>query len=117
MRQAGIVAAAAIFALDHHRARLADDHANARLLADELRARLDHPRVAVNPPETNVVTVDLPPPAVDRVIAEAASHGVWVGAIAAGRLRCVLHLDVARDAVVAAAPILAHAIGSACDAL
>ena len=56
MRQAGVLAAAALHALEHHVERLADDHANARRLADGLAGL---PGVSVEPPQTNIVFVDL----------------------------------------------------------
>ena len=58
MRQSGVLAAAALYALDHHVERLADDHANARRLAEGLQGL---PGVSVAPPQTNIVFVDLAP--------------------------------------------------------
>ena len=61
MRQAGYLAAAGLYALEHNVERLAEDHANARLLADAVRA---HPslRLKYDPPETNMVYFDVLPP-------------------------------------------------------
>lgn len=89
MRQAGVLAAAALHALDHHLERLADDHVLARRLAEGLRGV---PGLAVEPPETNMVFVD-----VDRTRASALlEHLKARGVLATGlyRLRFVTHLDV-----------------------
>ncbi len=92
MRQAGILAAAGIYALEHHVERLAQDHRNARRLAAGLE-RLGA-RVAP-PPETNMVFFELPAP-VDPVDFERASAAreLLIDAIAPGRFRAVTHLDV-----------------------
>lgn len=94
MRQAGMLAAAAMHALDHHVDRLADDHALARRLADGLA---DMPGVTVVAPETNIVFVDLQGPRATTLVAHLKSAGVLVtGSLygAATRLRFVTHLDV-----------------------
>jgi threonine aldolase len=89
LRQAGIVAAGALYALDHHVERLADDHANARRLAAGL-AEIEG--VAVHPVETNIVifAVDDAP----GLVAALEREGVLMGAVGAGRVRAVTHLDV-----------------------
>ncbi|WP_180124811.1 GntG family PLP-dependent aldolase [Rhodoferax sp. BLA1] len=92
MRQAGILAAAGSHALDHHVARLADDHALARRLADGLQGL---PGVVVEPPQTNIVFVDLVDSAKARgvgLIPHLTSHGVLATGLY--RLRFVTHLDV-----------------------
>ena len=100
MRQVGILAAAGLHALDHHRARLADDHARARAFAEGLAAL---PRLAVDlaTVETNIVMVDVPGPAVEAAGALAA-RGVRVSPFGPRRLRATFHLDVS-DADVDAA--------------
>lgn len=107
MRQAGILAAGALYALSHHRARLAEDHAHARLLAEKL-ARV--PGIAVNLArvETNIVYLEFDQPAaiVSRLAREA---GVLINVAGAHALRAVTHLDVSRDDLERAADILAHA--------
>ncbi|MDR7308615.1 low-specificity L-threonine aldolase [Rhodoferax saidenbachensis] len=95
MRQAGFLAAAASYALDHHVRRLADDHALARRLADGL-AGIDG--LVVEAPQTNIVFVDLEGAARARandLLAHLAAHGVRGNGLY--RLRFVTHLDV--DAV------------------
>ena len=89
MRQAGVLAAGAHFALDHHVARLTDDHANARRLAEGLQ-KLGLP---VDPePETNMVifrTADML-----GFLRGAQQRGVLVLPLDADRFRAVTHLDV-----------------------
>lgn len=89
MRQAGILAAAALYALDHHLPRLADDHRRARALA----AGLHGGPMQVPTPDTNVVLVSLPGPAAD-VVQRARAQGVLVSEWAPRQLRLVTHLDV-----------------------
>jgi len=111
MRQAGVLAAAGLYALDHHRARLADDHRNARALAEALR---DAPGLRVDPAAvaTNLVLIDLDQPRSAEVIAAAAQRGVRLGATTASRIRAVLHLDVPADAVPRAAAAIAAAVAA-----
>jgi threonine aldolase len=103
MRQAGVLAAAGLYALEHHVERLAEDHAHARLLAERLGQ--DPARV-----ETNMVVVDgVPAPAV----AEAArAEGVLVGQAGPRRLRLVTHLDVDRAGVERAADVLGRVLAA-----
>jgi threonine aldolase len=92
MRQAGVLAAAALYALDHHIARLADDHALARRLAAGLAGV---PGLEVEAPQTNIVFVDLVGDARERsadLLAHLAAHGVQATGLY--RLRFVTHLDV-----------------------
>ncbi|WP_460058851.1 low-specificity L-threonine aldolase [Pseudomonas sp. S2_A05] len=89
MRQAGLLAAAGLYALDHHVERLADDHANAQLLADGLREA----GFIVEPVQTNMVYVQMG----DRAAALrdfAGDRGIRLSA--AARLRMVTHMDVSR---------------------
>jgi len=89
MRQAGILAAAGLHALDHHVDRLAVDHANAARLAEGLAAL----GLRVNPrPETNIVMFEVEDaPSLARALGE---RGVRVNPVAPHRLRAVTHLDV-----------------------
>lgn len=92
MRQAGLLAAAASYALDHHIDRLADDHALMRELASGLE---DIPGVHIESPQTNILFVELSGPARDRA-AGLLDHLRSRGILATGlyRLRFVTHLDV-----------------------
>src|SRR5205085_9725416 len=104
MRQAGVIAAAAIYALDHHVERLAEDHRNAKLIAE---AVADVPGLRLDPPDvhTNLVWSQLEPelgPAKD-VLAKLKARGVLVGSGDGRILRACTHLDVsAADAERAA---------------
>jgi threonine aldolase len=91
MRQAGIVAAAGLHALDHHVERLADDHARARRLGEGLAAL---PGVEIDPAtiETNIVIFAVPDaPAFCAALGRA---DVTMGPLDARRVRAVTHLDV-----------------------
>lgn len=97
MRQAGMLAAAALHALDHHIERLADDHALAQRLAAGLAGV---PGLLVEAPHTNIVFVDLVGGARDRsadLLAHLAAHGVRATGLY--RLRFVTHLDVDANGV------------------
>jgi threonine aldolase len=89
MRQAGVVAAAGSWAIDHHLARLADDHANARRLAAGLAALGCEVEAA---PETNIVMLCVTDAAAFQ--SEARARGVLISRFGARRLRAVTHLDV-----------------------
>ncbi|WP_223570809.1 low-specificity L-threonine aldolase [Pseudomonas sp. BF-R-26] len=89
MRQAGILAAAGLYALDNNIQRLADDHANAQMLAEGLRAA----GYQVEPVQTNMVYVQMGEKA-EAIKAFAATRGIKLSA--AGRLRMVTHMDVTR---------------------
>ncbi|HEY1276345.1 MAG TPA: threonine aldolase family protein [Thermoleophilaceae bacterium] len=90
-RQAGIVAAGCLYALDHHVERLAEDHENARVLAGGL-ADID---LEVVPPETNIVIFAAP----EGFVAEMDRHGVELSNTFDGRVRAVTHLDVDRAGI------------------
>ena len=92
MRQAGILAAAGIYALNHHVDRLADDHAHATLLADAL-SQLTSFRLQ-SMPETNMVHLDLTPEVLSELKGFLSDHGVRLSGP-----RLVMHADVARDDV------------------
>jgi threonine aldolase len=99
MRQAGVLAAAGLHALDHHLARLAEDHEHAHLLAK---------RLGVDPAtvHTNMVVLD---EVNAPVVAEAAkARGVLVSQVGPRRIRLVTHLDVDHAAVERAADVLAE---------
>ena len=87
MRQAGIIGAAGLYALQHNRARLADDHAHAALVAQSLRGRFADDHCVQH--ATNMLHVKLPEPQYQRL----AKHLLDCG-IRANRPRWVFHLDV-----------------------
>jgi threonine aldolase len=101
LRQAGVLAAAALHALDHHVERLAEDHANARRLAAGLQGL---PGVSVELPQTNIVFVDLAPERAHGAVERARAAGVLCTGLY--RLRLVTHLDVSAADVDAAVDAL-----------
>lgn len=98
MRQAGVIAAAALHALEHHVDRLAEDHANARRLADGLAGLVG---VTVEPPQSNIVFVDVADDVAKERAATLLDHLASRGVLATGlyRLRFVTHLDVDAEGV------------------
>jgi threonine aldolase len=110
MRQAGIIAAGGVWALDHHVDRLAEDHANARLLAEGL-ATIPGIRCDPGEVETNIVFFDVT--GTGRSGAELSrafeESGVRVGGWG-NRIRAVTHLDVSRPAVERAVEIMREVV-------
>jgi threonine aldolase len=112
MRQAGIVAAAALYALDHHVERLAEDHGRARRLAEGLAAA----GLAVDPgaTETNFVAVDLAPLGIS--VAEArervAEQQVLVSTLRPGVLRAVTYMGVGDEDIEGAIEAIPRALGA-----
>ena len=109
MRQAGILAAAAIYALENNVERLADDHLNAKLLAERISGA---PGMRVEPSnvETNIIYLQLDP-AEARVDAPGLAaamrqRGVLALAMGGHAMRLVTHLDVSREQVERAADIM-----------
>jgi threonine aldolase len=101
MRQAGVVAAAALFAIDHNVDRLADDHARARRLAEGLG--LDASAV-----DTNFVEIDDPGDGEARL----AARGVLVSDLRPGVMRAVTHLDVSDEDIDQAIELIPEALGA-----
>jgi threonine aldolase len=98
MRQAGYLAAAASYALDHHRARLVDDHRLAKKLAEELS---QIPGVTILHPDqmTNMIYLQVPQQTPDQFVGSLAKKGVLLSNMGDGWLRAVTHLDVSADAI------------------
>ncbi len=111
LRQAGILGAAALYALDHHVDRLAEDHANAQLLATEL-ARLPGIRIDPSTVQTNIVFFDLADTGLlaADVCAGLERQGVQMGAFGATTIRAVTHLDVSRTDVLRAVECLSKVL-------
>jgi len=112
MRQAGVLAAAGLYALDHHVERLAEDHANARLFAERV-AQI--PGVSVpGHIDTNIVFLDITETGMDAdsVLAALAPHGIRLDRSAQYLLRAVTHLDVDRAGVEEAASATAQVLGA-----
>ena len=108
-RQSGIVAAAGMYALDHHVERLADDHANARFLADGLA---ELPGVELDPAtvESNIVIFAVPDP--DGFVDALGRAGVEVSRVGPTLIRMVTHLDVDRAGCERALASARKALGS-----
>ncbi len=110
MRQAGIVAAAGLYALDHNVERLADDHARARRLAEAWSAAglpVDVDRV-----ETNFVQIDVRQLGIDErdALERLREHGVLLSPTRPGVLRAVTHMDVTDGDIERAAEAVPHAL-------
>jgi threonine aldolase len=111
MRQAGIAAAASVYALDHHVERLAEDHARARRLAEALHeAGLP---VDLDQVETNFVQIDVAPFGLSQVDAleRLRSEGVRLSTTSGTKLRAVTHLDITDEDIARAAELIPRALG------
>ena len=108
MRQAGVLAAAGLIALEEMSARLSEDHANARLLAEGL-AKL--PGVSIDPKKvvTNIVIFDIAGAGIapEALVAAAKNRGVLLSGVGGTRMRMVTHLDVSRQDCEQALEVLA----------
>ena len=109
MRQAGVLAAAGLYALRHHVDRLADDHRRAAELAAAL-ADAAPGRVEPKLVETNMIFVTVPD--AERFAARAAAEGVLVGTAGSTSLRLLTHLDVDDDDIRTAGSTLARLLTS-----
>jgi len=108
MRQAGVLAAAGLIALEEGPGRLHEDHANARLLAEALAGM---PGVALDPAtvETNIVIFQLTAGSgAAGLVARLKARGILMSAIAPDAIRLVTHLDVSREQCIAAAQAMAE---------
>ena len=108
MRQAGMIAAAAIYGLEHHRERLPEDHANARWLAEALHGR-GGIMIELDSVQTNIVIMNIAQTklSVPAAIEALKKEGVLLGPFGATTLRAVTHLDVNRAEVERAAAVFA----------
>lgn len=111
MRQVGVLCAAALHALDHHRARLADDHTNAKRLAEGL-AQLREFSVDMSSVQTNIVAFELRAGLARDFVLRAAELGVRLNALGPQRVRAVTHLDVSAADIETALARLAQASGA-----
>ncbi len=107
LRQGGIAAAACLYALDHHVARLAEDHAHARRFAERL-AGIEG--IAVEMPETNLVFFDVAGLGVTAAefAARLRRDGLLLSAFGPSRLRAGFHLDIGPSETEEAAAIIRH---------
>jgi threonine aldolase len=113
MRQSGVIAAAALYALEHNWDRLAGDHANARHLAEGIAGikglEVDVPRM-----ETNLVFFEVKKPgwSAARLVDACRERGVGLGANTATRIRAVTHLDVNRQDIDSALKVISDALAA-----
>lgn len=109
MRQSGILAAAALYALEHHIDRLAEDHENARRLAAGL-AEIPGVTLMPIPVETNILLFDVAPEwgTAARLSQLLREHGVLMLPTAPQRIRAVTHLDVSARDVAEAIAVIRH---------
>ncbi len=110
MRQVGILAAGALYALEHHRTRLAEDHARARRLAETLAAL---PGAALDPAtvETNLVYFRVTRQPAAEVVAALAAEGVRVLASGPDTIRAVPHLNVTDAEFARALEVFCRVLG------
>ena len=115
MRQAGLLAAAGLFALRHNLPRLAEDHRHAARLAELARAV---PGLRAPAPESNIVMIDLDDPALapEPLLQALARRGVWLTQFGPRRLRAVTHLDVDAAGIERAGAALGAAVSERLDA-
>jgi len=109
MRQAGVLAAAGLIALDEMTLRLAEDHANARLLAEGL-AELSEVEIDLGAVQTNLVIFQLQNGEHDDLVARLKRRGIWTSTVNPPGIRLVTHHDVSREACEQALAILTEEI-------
>lgn len=107
MRQVGVLCAAALYALEHQRERLAEDHALAQRLAHGLAALAV--RVDLAAVQSNIVNIDVAAGTAPRVVQSLKQRGVLVNATSGSRLRAVTHRDVQRAEIDTAIALIARA--------
>ncbi|GAA4449668.1 GntG family PLP-dependent aldolase [Novipirellula rosea] len=98
MRQAGIIAAGALYAIENHRGRLVEDHEHAKLLGDVFQSHEGF-SIRGNSIDTNIVAVEIAPNlgSADAWVAKLEEHGVRCFAISDQAIRFVTHLDIHSD--------------------
>ncbi|TDG36694.1 aminotransferase class I/II-fold pyridoxal phosphate-dependent enzyme [Pedobacter changchengzhani] len=109
MRQAGFLAAAGIYALDHHIKRLKDDHNHAAALADALSKA--HYVKSVMPVETNIVIFEVEADQANQIVNQFKAKGLLCGTTSAKTIRLVTHLDLSADMIDRAIEIILHLQG------
>jgi threonine aldolase len=111
MRQAGILAAAGIYALEHNVERLAEDHLNAKRLAHGI-AEIDGLDIDANAVETNILyfDVNLPGLAVPALLERLKAEGVLMLGTGPRSIRAVTHLDVSKEGIERAIEVLRQVV-------
>jgi len=113
MRQAGILAAGAIFALDHNVDRLKEDHEHAKLFAKEL-SNIPGIHLDLNSVQTNIIIFTLSgrPESTEEFISKLKIQGVLISEMGKSALRAVTHLDVKKEQIKKASAIIKSALGN-----
>jgi threonine aldolase len=113
MRQSGVIAAAALYALDNNWDRLAEDHDNARHLSEGL-ANIEGIEIDVPRMQTNLVFFDVTKPGWSsaRLVEACRERGVGIGANTATRIRAVTHLDVSRKDINTALEVISDVLAA-----
>ncbi|MHA1567354.1 MAG: beta-eliminating lyase-related protein, partial [Alphaproteobacteria bacterium] len=115
MRQAGVLAAAGLYGLDHHVDRLAQDNANIRLFAEKL---VGVPGIAMDldKVESNIAFFDVSATGTSAAAfsEKLAAQGVRIGAQEPDRMRALTHLDVTREEVLRAGDVVAELARELC---
>jgi threonine aldolase len=111
MRQAGIIAAGALHALQYHRDRLADDHDNAQLIAESIRS-CDGVHLHPDRVDTNIIIFRVDPAlgTAGQFAAALKQHGVWMLGLGGNLVRAVTHLGVSHNDAVQAASIISQVV-------
>jgi threonine aldolase len=113
MRQAGVLAAAGLIALEQGPARLHEDHANARLLAEAL-SKMEGVSIDLDAVETNIIVFRLTGRlTAAQLVSRLKARGVLASTVGSDAIRLVTHLDVGRGACIDAAEALAEEIEAA----
>jgi threonine aldolase len=110
MRQVGVLAAAGLYALEHHRPRLADDHAKARRLAEALAASASFD-LEPETVETNIVVAETVGVSAAEVVERLAGRGVRIVAFGPTTIRATTHRDVSPEDIERAASLVGEAFG------
>ncbi|MCL1907367.1 MAG: threonine aldolase family protein [Propionibacteriaceae bacterium] len=110
-RQAGILAAAGIYALDHHIKRLAEDHEGASLFADQVRVAA--PWAVTESIPTNIVVIQTGSLDADQVILDVAQQGVKLTKLGPHIVRAVSYLGVSREQCIEGGKVTASVLGQA----
>ena len=112
MRQAGVIAAGALYALEHHRDRVTEDHVNARVLAEGLHA-LDGVDVELDQVQTNIVRFTVTAMEAGPFVDACHAEGVFMLPGGTHGVRAVTHLDVSEADVRAALAVIRGVLGGA----
>lgn len=111
MRQAGIIAAGALYGLEHHRDRLVEDHANAKVLAQAV-AMVEGVEIDPDDVETNIVRIHLSEPISSQVVEKMARQGVAALALEPDSFRAVVNLHITREDIITAGQVITDAINT-----